>query len=233
MRRESFDGKSATQTRNNNGYKSDGDDDIDNDDNNNNNDDDKNNRTNFDELLRRDHDGETVDLGELMRAAHKEADTALARAAAAAAPVVTSRTRQPALALWMLPQQVASEVVALRLELDQAAQQRDAQQANIAALEARMNNERARATADLEQRANAIALAQRLASEHATQRDSVRAQLDATRLQCDELEAKLRSSALAAAEATSIECDKLRVVNAQLVAGLRDSMGNCVLVIQH
>ena len=76
--------------------------------------------------LQRVHDGDTVDLGVVMRSALVEADRATAASAAAPKPptttttTTTARTRESELQLWMLPQKVANEIVALRKELADA-----------------------------------------------------------------------------------------------------------------
>lgn len=94
-------------------------------------------------MLQRVHDGDTIDLGVVMRSAQLEADRATAARAASTSSTTsttststtsTTRTREPDLQLWMLPQKVANEIVALRKELaDATARLDDAANATHAA----------------------------------------------------------------------------------------------------
>lgn len=109
---------------------------------NNNNDDDDNDDNNDDDdkhvesrvsALQRVHDGDTIDLGVVMRSAQLEADRAVTSSSSnskqpsssSTATTTTTKPRESDLQLWMLPQKVANEIVAMRKELADATSRLD------------------------------------------------------------------------------------------------------------
>jgi centromeric protein E len=172
------------------------------------------------EPLERPHDGHTIDFGMVLRAAHADADRLAASndtRSAALAPAVTVK-REHDIELWMLPQKVRNEIVALRHELARVTESSEAHTSSAAAAMARMSSERAQALADAEHRALALAAAQRAAADASAHRELARSELASVRAHCDALELKLQTLALAAAESTELECGKLRAVSATLAA---------------
>jgi centromeric protein E len=162
--------------------------------------------------LVRPHDGETIDLGAVARAAHLKADGVLA--GVVEADTVQLR-REPDLQLSLLPNAVANEIVALRVQLVRMEDDREQFQRNVAK-RVTVADEAARAAK------SSAEAAQRDAASALGARDEARRELAALRAQQSDLQQRLQSAALQAAEASAAECDKLRA-HAATVAEEREA----------
>jgi centromeric protein E len=162
--------------------------------------------------LVRPHDGETIDLGAVARAANLKADAVLAGVVEADA---VPHRREPDLQLSLLPHAVANEIVALRVQLVRMEDEREQFQRNVAK-RVTVADEAARAAK------SAAETALRDATSAFGARDEARRELAALRAQHGDLQQKLQSAALQAAQASEAECDKLRA-HAATVADEREA----------
>jgi centromeric protein E len=175
-------------------------------------DDDKRHNDDDDGPLVRPHDGETIDLGAVARAANLKADSVLAGVVEADS---VPHRREPDLQLSLLPNAVANEIVALRVQLVRMEDEREQFQRNVAK-RVTVADEAARAAK------SAAEAALRDAASALGARDDARRELAALRAQQSDLQQKLQTAALQAAQASEAECEKLRA-HAATVADEREA----------